>query len=521
MPSYNQESISDPNTLAAQLKNLVDTALPLPNDQPVVSPEQTQPNFSQLNIKQSSGEPLATPTQPPPSYQQPSIQPTINISPSIPIQNVPETISPPLPNQPEQPTPLPPTSLEPTSDLLETTPQETAKPEEVSIAEIEKSLQQKSIPPSSPGDLFDTKIPQEDSVDIISILSMAVEKQASDVYLKADTPAMARVMGDLVQLTEYKLSSFGIEKLANSLMNDRQSIKFAEDLSVDMSFAAKGIGRFRVSIYRQRGSVAMVLRRIKTEVPTIEDLHLPPVLKTIALQKRGLVLVTGATGSGKTSTLSAMLHYRSQNVPGHIITIEDPIEFILPDQKSIVSQREIDIDTLSWEKALKDAMREAPDVVLIGELRDLFAAKTALILAETGHLVLSTLHSTDTIQTLQRLIAIFPQEQHPELYLRLSMSLVSVVCQRLLRTKDGKDRYPAMEVLLSTPRIRDLIRKGTINVLKETIAAGRSEGMQTFDQHLLELWKNNSITQDDALLYSDSPNNLRLMMKGISYSEVS
>ena len=380
---------------------------------------------------------------------------------------------------------------------------------------------QEEVPPLISNDLLEMSLMrEEDNIDIISILTLAVQREASDVYLKSETPAMARILGKLAILTDFKLTAFGVEKLAKSLMNEKQNVKFAENLSLDMSFAAKGIGRFRVSVYRQRGTVAMVLRRIKTQIPTIEELHLPAVLKTISMQKRGLVLVTGSTGSGKTSTLSAMLDYRNLNSSGHIITVEDPIEFMLSDKKSIISQREIDIDTLSWERALIDAMREAPDVVLIGELRDLFAAKTALNLAETGHLVLTTLHSSDTLQTLERLIAMFPQEQHPELYLRLSLSLVGIVCQRLLLTKDMKSRYPAVEIMFSSPRIRDLIRKGEIQTIKETISISRNDGMQTFDQHLLELWKQNIVTEDEALLHSDSPNNLRLLMKGITYAGV-
>ncbi|MEI6222743.1 MAG: PilT/PilU family type 4a pilus ATPase [bacterium] len=432
----------------------------------------------------------------------------------------PVVTQPPTPAFPTPQTPIPP-HVPPPQQVPQLVPDAVTSEQLEEVPLVVSVPVKKETAPNNEDSILEPSLKSmkdEDNIDIISILVMAVEKQASDVYLKAESPAIARVMGQLLPLTEYKLSAFGVEKLAKSLMNDKQNVRFAENLSLDMSFAAKGIGRFRVNIYRQRGTVALVLRRIKTEVPTLEQLNLPDVLKTVAMQKRGLVLLTGSTGSGKTSSLAAMLDYRNQNSAGHIITIEDPIEFVLEDKGCIVSQREIDIDTLNWERALIDAMREAPDVVLIGEMRDLFGAKTALNLSETGHLVMSTLHSTDTLQTLERLIAMFPKEQHEELYLRLSLSLVGIVCQRLVVTKDKKNRYPAIEVMLTSPRVRDLIRKGDINLIKETIAISRSEGMQTFDQHLLELWKSGVITDEEALLHSDSPNNLRLLMKGISYS---
>jgi twitching motility protein PilU len=261
------------------------------------------------------------------------------------------------------------------------------------------------------------------------------------------------------------------------------------------------------------------MRRIKSIVPTVDQLHLPRTLNDIVMQNRGLILITGATGSGKTSTLAAMLDYRNANSSGHILTIEDPIEFVLSDKNCIVSQREVDVDTLNWDNALKGAMRQAPDVILIGEMRDLRSAKVSMDLAETGHLVLSTLHASNTMQTLERFISIFPREMHEELYLRLSMSLVAIVCQRLVKTKDGAERYPALEIMISTPRIKDLIRKGEINAIKEVVASSRNMGMVTFDQSIFDLWKQGIISEEEALNNADSPNNLQLMMKGISYAE--
>ncbi len=302
-------------------------------------------------------------------------------------------------------------------------------------------------------------------------------------------------------------------------MNEKQQIRFDSTMEMDMSFSLKKEARFRVSIYKQRGSVSMVLRRIKTTIPTVESLNLPPIVKDIVMKRRGLVLVTGSTGSGKTSSLAAMIDHRNENDSGHILTIEDPLEYILPDKKCIISQREIDVDTLSWENALKSAVRQAPDVVLIGEMRDILSAKVAMNLAETGHLVLSTMHSANTIQTLERFISMFPREMHEELYLRLSMSLVAIVCQRLVTKKDGQSRHPAIEVMITTPRIKDLIRKGEITKIKEIIAISRNAGMITFDQSLFELWQQGVISDEEAILHSDSPNNLQLLMKGISYSE--
>ncbi|GEM_PF-426192 len=379
---------------------------------------------------------------------------------------------------------------------------------------VQQPVQEKISP-----ELLNKKVDPEKTFDIIVLLTKALALDCSDVFIKADAPPMAKVLGRLIALDDYILTDYSVEKLAQSLMSEKQSVRFSENQELDMSFYLAGKGRFRVSIYRQRGSVAMVLRRIKSVVPTIDQLHLPPVLNELVMQKRGLILVTGAAGSGKTSTLAAMLDHRNTHSSGHILTIEDPIEFLLMDQGCIVSQREIDVDTLSWDNALKGSMRQAPDVILIGEMRDTHSATVAMNLAETGHLVLSTIHSSNTLQTLERFVSMFPREMHEELHLRLSMSLVGIISQRLVKTVDGQERYPALEVLITTPRIKDLIRKGEITSIREVIATSRNFGMVTFDQSLFDLWKQGTISEEEALNNADSPNNLQLMMKGITYAE--
>ena len=353
------------------------------------------------------------------------------------------------------------------------------------------------------------------SVELIELLKIAVKEQASDIYLKADTPPIIRKEGNLIAVSEEKLSPEFLEDLAWHLMGETQKRKFLEYPEVDLIYGVSGVGRFRANIYKQRGTVGIVMRRVELKIPTFEELHLPEVMKELVMSNRGLILITGATGTGKSSTLAAMIDYRNANKEGHIITIEDPIEFIHNDKKSIISQREVGIDTNSFSEALRYALRQSPDVIVIGEMRDRDSVQSAIFFAETGHLVLSTLHSVNTNQTLERIMQFFPPESYTEIYFQLSLNLLAIFSQRLI-PKIGGGRVPAVEVLLASPRIKDLIRRGETDKIKETIEASTHEGMQTFDQHLFTLYEEGLITMEDALRYADSRNDLRLRIKGFS-----
>jgi twitching motility protein PilU len=272
------------------------------------------------------------------------------------------------------------------------------------------------------------------------------------------------------------------------------------------------VGGFRVNIFRQRGYVGLVIRQIKINLKTVDDLGLPQILKDIVMCKRGLVLVVGATGSGKSTTLAAMIDHRNENQHGHIITIEDPIEFVHPHKKSVITQREVGFDTESFYNALKNTLRQAPDVILIGEIRDTETMEDAIVFAETGHLCLGTLHSNNANQALERILNFFPIERHVQIYMQLSLNLKSIISQRLIPTKEGK-RTAAIEVLLDTPRVKDLVLRGEIGLLKEAMALGCQEGMQTFDQHIFELFQAGRIDYENAMAYADSPNDLRIKIK--------
>ena len=300
--------------------------------------------------------------------------------------------------------------------------------------------------------------------------------------------------------------------IALTIMNEKQQREFAETMEMNLAMALPGVSRFRVNIYQQRGSVGMVIRRIKADVSSLDELGLPQILKDIVMSKRGLVLVVGATGSGKSTSLAAMIDYRNANEAGHIITIEDPIEFVHRHKQSIVTQREVGFDTLSFQAALKNTLRQAPDVILIGEIRDTETMEAALTFAETGHLCLCTLHSNNSNQAIERIMNFFPIERHAQIYLQLSLNLRAIVSQRLVPSVDGK-RTPALEVLIDTPRIRDLIKKGNVDTLKEGMEQGVQEGSQTFDQALFALYKEGKIKLEQALINADSANNLRLKIK--------
>jgi len=349
-------------------------------------------------------------------------------------------------------------------------------------------------------------------MDINEYLTTMVEKDASDVYLTVAKPPMYRIEGKVQPVGEVTFSPEDLEKLAATIMNERQKKEFAETLEMNLALALPAVARFRVNVFQQRGSVGMVVRRIKAEPMTLADLGLPSVISDVAMSKRGLVLVAGATGSGKSTTLAAMIDQRNSNDAGHIITIEDPIEFVHKHKQSIVSQREVGFDTQSFQAALKNTLRQAPDVILIGEIRDTETMEAAITFAETGHLCLATLHSNNANQAIERIMNFFPVERHAQIYLQLSLNLRSIISQRLVSSIEGK-RVVAMEIMTDTPRIKDLIKKGDVDILKEAMEQGVAEGCQTFDQALFALYKDGKISLDQALVNADSANNLRLKIK--------
>jgi len=345
--------------------------------------------------------------------------------------------------------------------------------------------------------------------DMTRLLALMVEHEASDLYLTIDSPPMYRINGALKPAGTKALNEEDTEELASSLMNDRQQAEFERDNEQNLGLNYESLGRFRLNILRQRGAVAMVIRRIKMEIPTIESLFLPEVLKELAKTKRGLVLVVGATGSGKSTSLAAMIDYRNRMTSGHIVTIEDPIEFVHPHKKCIVTQREVGMDTLSYQMALKNALRQAPDVILLGEIRDSETMEAAIQFAETGHLCLATLHSNNANQAMERIMNFFPHERHAQIYMQLSLNLRGILSQRLVKRKDD-GRIAAVEILLDSPRVKDLILKGQITELKEAMEKSNNSGMQSFDQALFELYSSEKISLDEALKNADSANNLRL-----------
>ncbi|PJA49320.1 MAG: type IV pili twitching motility protein PilT [candidate division SR1 bacterium CG_4_9_14_3_um_filter_40_9] len=350
---------------------------------------------------------------------------------------------------------------------------------------------------------------------LADLLGKVVSLDASDLYLKADTPPTYRVSGETVQDLA-RLSPMDVERLAYAVMGDEQQVEFARANEMNLAFNYPELGRFRCNIYRQRGTVGIVFRRVKTQIPNVEELNLPPILNELVLDKRGLILVVGSTGSGKSTTLAAMLNHRNETEGGHIITIEDPIEFVHRDKKAIVSQREIGIDTEAYGSALKNALRQAPDVILIGEMRDIESVSAAVYFAETGHLVLSTLHSTNAFQAIERMLQFYPGEMHPQILMQLSLNLKAIISQRLIPRADGNGRVAAIEIMLVTPRIKDLIKKGEINQIRGAIQTGSKDGLQSFEQALYELYTKDLITFDDAMAAADSANDLRLRMKGMT-----
>jgi len=345
------------------------------------------------------------------------------------------------------------------------------------------------------------------------LLRVMVQKDGSDLFITAGAVPSIKVDGKMTPLSNQSLSPQHTQILVHSIMNDRQMAEFDASQECNFAISLPGVSRFRVNAFTQRGSAGVVLRVIRSDIPEFADLDLPPILKDVAMTSRGLVIFVGATGSGKSTSLAAMVGYRNENSKGHIITIEDPIEFIHNHRNCIVTQREIGVDTESYEIALKNTLRQAPDVILIGEIRDRETMDYAIAFAETGHLCLSTLHANSTNQALDRVINFFPEERRAQLLMDLSLNLKSIVSQRLIPKSDGEGRVPAVEVLLNTPLMSDLIFKGQVHEIKELMAKSNELGMNTFDQALFDLYESGSITYEDALRNADSLNDLRLRIK--------
>jgi twitching motility protein PilT len=359
------------------------------------------------------------------------------------------------------------------------------------------------------------------AVAIDDLLRRAVENKASDLHLKVGNHPYLRVDGILQPVADVpRVTPEEMLSMAFSMMTNRQKQKFKETAELDMAYGVAGLGRFRVNVFQQRGNVGMVLRVIPTKIRTIEELNLPPVIDKICEEQRGLVLVTGTTGSGKSTSLAAMIDRINSIRPEHIITIEDPIEYLHRDKKGFINQREVEVDTSTFSTALRAALRQDPDVILVGEMRDLETISTALLAAETGHLVFSTLHTLDATETIQRIIAVFPPPEQKQIRLQLASTLKAVVSQRLVRKSDGVGRVPAVEVLISTGYIRDcIINPDKTRLIRDALAAGTSQyGMQTFDQSIFDLYSKNLITLEEALIRASNPDEFKLRIQGIRSS---
>ena len=353
------------------------------------------------------------------------------------------------------------------------------------------------LPPSSP---------------LLRFLTSMVERRASDLFLTVGAPPSVKVQGEVLRLPLQPLRADDIQALTAALLNPAQASHFESEMECDLACVVLGLGRFRFNVYRQRGEVAIVARHIQTRLPSVEELHMPAILENLAMFKRGLVLIVGAAGAGKSTTLASLLDYRNMNQSGHILTIEDPIEFVHNHKQSIVSQREVGVDTQSFDQALRHAMREAPDVIMIGELRDRLTVQHAINYAETGHLCLSTLHANNAHQAIERIVNFFPEETHPRVRLDLSLNLHAVVAQRLIPGIDNQ-LVPATEVMLRSPYVADLIHKGQIDQLRSVIGKSRDIGMHTFDQSLFDLFANGLITIEQAIDNADSRTDLSVRLR--------
>jgi twitching motility protein PilU len=345
------------------------------------------------------------------------------------------------------------------------------------------------------------------------LLRLLVSRNGSDLFITADFPPAIKVDGKVTKVSPQPLTGLHTLALARAVMNDKQAAEFERSKECNFAIAPQGVGRFRVNAFVQQGFVGLVMRTIPQAIPTIDGLALPPVLKEVAMTKRGLVIFVGATGSGKSTSLAAMIDWRNENSYGHIVTIEDPVEFVHRHKNCIVTQREVGLDTDGWEPALKNSLRQAPDVILMGEIRDRETMEHAVAFAETGHLCMATLHANSANQALDRIINFFPDERRAQLLMDLSLNLKAMVSQRLLAREQGKGRVAAVEIMLNTPLVSDLIFKGEVGEIKELMKRSRELGMQTFDQALFDLYEGHVVSYEDALRNADSVNDLRLQIK--------
>ena len=348
---------------------------------------------------------------------------------------------------------------------------------------------------------------------INDLLKLLVSRSGSDLFITADFPPAIKVDGKVTKVSPQPLTASHTLTLARAVMNDKQAAEFERTKECNFAIAPGGVGRFRVNAFIQQGKVGLVMRVIPSTLPTIDSLGLPTVLKDITMTKRGLCIVVGATGSGKSTTLAAMVDWRNENTHGHIITVEDPVEFVHPHKNCVVTQREVGLDTDSWEVALKNTLRQAPDVILMGEIRDRQTMEHAVAFSETGHLCMATLHANSANQALDRIINFFPEERRAQLLMDLSLNLRGMISQRLIPRQDMKGRHAAVEVMLNSPLIADLIFKGEVSGIKDIMKKSRNLGMQTFDQALFDAYENSLITYEDALRNADSVNDLRLQIK--------
>ncbi|MGB3067410.1 MAG: PilT/PilU family type 4a pilus ATPase [Ottowia sp.] len=348
---------------------------------------------------------------------------------------------------------------------------------------------------------------------INELLKLMLTRKGSDLFITADFPPAIKVDGKVTKVSAQPLTAAHTLALVRAVMSDKQAAEFERTRECNFAISPPGIGRFRCNAFVQMGKIGLVMRVIPSELPTIDDLGMPQILKDVAMSKRGLAILVGATGSGKSTTLAAMVDWRNINSQGHIVTVEDPVEFVHPHKNCIVTQREIGLDTDDWEVALKNSLRQAPDVILMGEIRDRETMEHAVAFAETGHLCLATLHANSANQALDRIINFFPEERRPQLLMDLSLNLRALVSQRLIGRQDGKGRTAVVEIMLNSPLISDLIFKGEVSEIKEIMKKSREIGMQTFDQALFDAFENHLITYEDALRNADSANDLRLQIK--------